>query len=92
MANILTRIKEKVQAGNFIASDHCLNALEDEGFEELDAIKAIQIALDFDKLTSDESHVRYCIYGRARDGRSLTIVVLIHQGTVIFKTAYGDHS
>lgn len=92
MANILTKIKEKVRNGNFVVSGHCLDELENENFEALDAIKAIQGSTRFDKLTDDETHIRYRIFGRSRDRRDLTVVVMIVQGTVILKTAYEDFS
>ncbi len=90
MALIFTRIQRKIRDGNFLAKGHVLDELEGDGFAELDAVSAILNAVEFDKLTDDESHVRYIFYGQARDHRRLAVVVTIHQGTVILKTAYED--
>ncbi len=76
--------------GNFLVSGHALDQLEQDGFAELDAVAAILSASEFDKVTDDESHIRYVFSGNARDGRVLTVVVIVHQGTVILKTAYED--
>lgn len=92
MATIFTRIRRKIRDGDFLVKGHVLDELEQDGFAELDAVAAILNASEFDKLTDDESHIRYIFYGNARDGRALTVVVTIHQGTVILKTAYEDFS
>ncbi len=91
MPTILSRIKQKVRAGNFVISGHCQDELENDFLSVSDAVKAILNA-EFDKLTDDESHVRYVLYGEARDGRALDVIVMIHQGTVILKTAYESDS
>ena len=92
MASVFIRIRRKIRDGNFLAKRHALDELEGDGFAELDAVAAILNAAEFDKLTDDESHVRYVFYGHARDDRPLAVVVTIHQGTVILKTAYEDIS
>lgn len=84
----LPRIKLKVRSGDYIVSNHCSDALADEGFSDDDAVFAVLKAREYAKLTGDETHVRYVIYGTARDGRALDVVVFTHQGTVVFKTAY----
>ncbi len=92
MPTILSRIKQKVRAGNFVISGHCQDELENDFLSVSNAVKAILNASEFDKLTDDESHVRYVLYGEARDGRALDVIVMIHQGTVILKTAYESDS
>ena len=63
MATILAKIKRKLRDGDFRFSLHCLEELYDESFSEEDALTAIKNALDFDKLTEDESHIRHVLYG-----------------------------
>jgi hypothetical protein len=92
MPTILSRIKQKVRDGNFVISGHCQDELENDFLSVSNAVKAILNASEFDKLTDDESHVRYVLYGEARDGRALDVIVMIHQGTVILKTAYESDS
>lgn len=85
MAKVPIRIKRD---GNYLISGHCQDELEEEGFSGRDATDAILNAELCDKLTDDETHIRYRIYGKARDGRDLTVVVLINQAVVVLKTAY----
>lgn len=92
MVKVPIRIRQKVKDGNFVISNHCRVELAVDAFSGQDAIAAILNAVECDKLTDDESHVRYVIYGQARDGRLLDVVVMIHQGTVIVKTAYESFS
>ena len=90
MAIVLTKIKRKLREGDFRFSLHCLEELFSDSFTEEDAIAAINSAMEFDKLSDDESHVRYVFHGRARDGRALSVVIFLSQGTVVLKTAYED--
>ncbi|HXH70734.1 MAG TPA: DUF4258 domain-containing protein [Pyrinomonadaceae bacterium] len=88
MASILTKIQRKVLQGDFDFSFHCLLELAEENFEPSDAVSAILNAKDFDKLTDDESHIRYVLYGYANDGRAMKIVVFLSQRRVFIKTIY----
>ena len=92
MAKVPISIKQKVRDGNVVISNHCRTELAADGFSGQDAITAILKSVECDKLKDDKSHVRYLIYGQARDGRPLNVVVMIHQGTVILKTAYESFS
>lgn len=91
MARIPIRIKHAVRAGNYIAGGHFQKALADDRFYIEDAIFAILNAEECDKLTDDPSNTRYLIYGLTSDGREIDVIVTVHQGTVIFKTAYEGH-
>ena len=88
MAKVPIRIKRNIREGNYIVSQHCRKELAEDGFLVQDAVAAILSSVECDIFTDDESHVRYVLYGQARDGRLLAVVVMIHQGTVILKTAY----
>lgn len=88
MAAILTKIQRKVLQGEFEFSYHCLLELADEDFMPSDAITAILNAKEFDKLTEDESHFRYALYGFANDGRAMKVVVFLSQGRVFIKTIH----
>jgi hypothetical protein len=88
MASILTKIQRKVLQGDFDFSFHCLLELAEDNFEPSDAVSAILNAKDFDKLTDDESHIRYVLYGNANDGRAIKIVVFLSHGRVFIKTIY----
>lgn len=88
MATIFTRIQRKVLRGEFEFTIHCLDELADEKFSLGDAISAILNASDFDKLTGDESHIRYVFYGCATDGRTMKVTVFLSQGSVFIKTVY----
>ena len=78
--------------GNFVLSQHCRIELEVDGFSREDAKTAILNAKEFDNMTGDESHVRYVLFGTANDGRALNVVLFIHKGTVVVKTAYESFS
>ncbi len=88
MGKVPIRIKRRVRDGFLLISGHCQDELEDDGFAGRDAVAAILNAEFCDKLTDDETHERYRIYGTARDGRGLTVVILIYRGIVVLKTAY----
>jgi len=88
MVTILTKIQRKILEDNFEFSTHCLFELAEESFSPKDAISAILNAFAFDKLTNDESHTRYAIYGAARDSRLIKVIVFLSQGKVFIKTAY----
>ena len=92
MATILARIKQRVRDGNYVITDHCQDELEKDFFSGLDAVAATLNASEFDRLTSDESPVRYVVFGVARDGRDLNVVVFLQQSTVVLKTAYESYS
>ena len=91
MAKVPIRIKQSIRAGNYLIGDHCSTELAYDGFSDQDAVTAVLNAEECDKLTGDESHIRFVIYGLARDGREIDVVVMIHEGTIIFKTAYENH-
>lgn len=88
MAKIPIRINRAVREGNYLFGKHCLEALADDGLDETDAIRAVLSADECTLQTDDESHHRWVIYGSAKDGRAIDIVVTMHQGKVIFETAY----
>lgn len=82
------KVKRKVRDGNYLISSHCQDELEADGFAGTDAVYAILTGEVCDKLTEDESHERYRVYGQARDGRELTVVIFINRGIVVLKTGY----
>ncbi len=88
MAKVPIRIKRCVREGNYFVSQHCRKELADDGFMVQDAIAAIVSSVECDIFTDDESHIRYKLYGHARDGRVMDVVVMSHQGKLILKTAY----
>ena len=91
MVSILTKIQRKILQKNFKPSFHCLKELKDEYFDLEDAVTAILNAKEFDKLTADESHIRYVLYGYARDGRAMKVTVFLSQGQVVIKTIYENY-
>ena len=88
MPAILAKIQRKVLQGEFEFSRHCLLEPADEGFMPSDATAAILNAKKFDKLTDDESHVRYALCGFAGDGRAMKVIVFLSQEKVFIKTTY----
>lgn len=92
MASILTKIQGKVLQKNYNPSFHCLKELKDEYFILDDAVCAILNAKEFDKLTDDESHIRYVLYGYAKDGRAMKVTIFLSQGQVVIKTIYEDYA
>lgn len=88
MTKVPIRIKRSVREGNYVVSKHCREELANDGFLLQDAVAAILSSVECGIFSDDESHRRYKLYGQARDGRALDVVVTIHQGTVILKTAY----
>lgn len=92
IAKVPIRIKRAVREGNYVVSQHCRQELANDGFLIQDAVSAILSSVECDIFTDDESHVRYKLYGQARDDRALNVVVMVHQGTVILKTGYESFS
>ena len=92
MAKVPIKIKRAVREGNYVVSQHCRKELANDGFLVQDAVSAILSSVECDIFTDDNSHVRHKLYGYARDDRPLNVVVTVHQGTVILKTAYESFS
>ncbi len=88
MKNKLARIKRLVRAGLWYVEWHCLDELTKDGFTLGDLKNAILSTEECDELTGDPSHIRYVLYGRALDDRSLTVVVFFRGRNVRIKTAY----
>ena len=88
MANIFTKIQRKVAIGKYEFTRHCLIELDAEFFTPRDAVKAVLNAVEYVKLTHDESHNRYVFYGYSEDSKQMQVTVFISQGIVFFKTIY----
>lgn len=88
MANIYTTIKRKINRNEFDFLRHALFELADENFLADEAIKVILKPFNRFEFTDDESHIRYCFEGYAKNSRMLRVIVFLQQGRVKIKTAY----
>ena len=88
MATILARIKRAIRNGDFEIGVHCIQEAAADQLAINEVISAILNASEFDKLTDDESHIRYRIYGVTATEREIVIVVFFSQGTLFLKTVY----
>lgn len=64
MATALSKIKRSIRDGEFRVGAHFLEELAADSITLGDAISSMLNAEEFDKLTDDESHIRYRIFGR----------------------------
>ena len=88
MATILSRIKRAIRSGDYQIGLHCLDEIAADDLTIAEVISAILNATDFDKLTEDESHVRYRIFGLSATNREVIAIVFFSQGTLYLKTVY----
>lgn len=88
MATILSKIKRTVRKGDCRIGEHCLHEIAADDLTIGEVVSAILNANEFDKLTDDESHIRYRVYGLSSTERELVIVVFFSQGTLFLKTVY----
>lgn len=88
MATILSKIKRSIRNGDYRIGDHCLQEIASDNLTIAEVVSAILNASEFDKLTNDESHVRYRVYGLSAEQREIVVVVFFSQGTLFLKTVY----
>jgi len=88
MATVLAKVKRAIRTGDFQIGEHCLHEIAADSLTVTEVISAISNASEFDRLTDDESHVRYRIYGSSSTEREIVIVVFFSQGTLFLKTVY----
>jgi len=84
----LLRIKRAIRNGTYKIGYHFLEELAADDLTIGDAIYSILNAVEFDKLTDEESHIRYRIYGSTADGREIVTIVFISNGVLFLKTVY----
>ena len=88
MATILSKIKRAIRSGDYQIGEHCFHEITTDRLTIAEVISAISNAYEFDKLTDDESHIRYRLYGLSNTEREIVIVVFFSQGTLFLKTVY----
>ncbi len=88
MATTLSKVKRAIRNGDYQIGEHFLEELASDNLTISDALSSILNAAEFDKLTDDESHIRYRIYGMSADGRDIVTIVFFSQGTLFLKTVY----
>jgi hypothetical protein len=88
MATTLSKIKRALRNGDYQIGEHFLDELASDNLTIGEAISSILNAVEFDKLTDDESHTRYRIYGMSASGRNIVTIVFFSQGTLFLKTVY----
>ena len=84
----LLRIKRAIRSGTYKIGSHFLEELANDDLTISDAIFAIINAVEFDKLTDDESHLRYRIYGSTPDEKEIVVIVFFSRGVLFLKTVY----
>jgi hypothetical protein len=88
MPTILSKIRRTVRNGNYRIGVHCLGEIAADNLSVSEVISAILNADEFDKLTDDESHVRYRLRGFSDTERDVVIVVFFVKGRLFLKTVY----
>lgn len=88
MATILSKIKRAIRNGDYQIGEHCFQEIAADKLTVAEVVSAILNANEFDKLTDDESHVRYRVFGLSSTEREIVIVVFFSQGTLYLKTVY----
>jgi hypothetical protein len=88
LATVLSKVKRAVRSGNHQIGLHCLDEIAADDLTIAEVVSAILNGSDFDKLTEDESHVRYRLYGLSSTNREIVIIVFFSKGTLYLKTVY----
>jgi hypothetical protein len=88
MATVLSKVKRAIRGGNYQIGSHCLDEIAADDLTIAEVVSAILNASEFDKLTEDESHVRYRLYGSSATDRQIVVVVFFSKGTLFLKTVY----
>lgn len=88
MADVLSKIKRFVRAGQWRVEKHALDELAKDEFTLQDVKHGILSTIEFDELTHDDSHVRYRLYCLSLSGRPMVIIVFFRGRSVRIKTAY----
>ena len=88
MATTLSKVKRAIRDGSYQIGDHFLEELASDNLTIGETLSSILNAVEFDRLTDDESHIRYRVYGTTPDGREIVTVVFFLQGTLFLKTVY----
>lgn len=88
MATILSKIKRSIRSGDYRVGEHCLQEIAADNLTVAEVVSAILNASEFDKLTDDESHIRYRVYGLSATEAEIVVVVFFSQGTLFLKTVY----
>lgn len=88
MATKLTRIQRLVAAGKLVFSDHCLDELSADKFTRDDAKNAILKAGNSEEQSDGRFNKVTVIYGNAKDGRAMKVIVAVRGQMVYAVTAY----
>lgn len=88
MPTILSKIKRLVRNGDYRIGIHCFHEMAADNLSVNEVVSAILNADEFDKLTDDESHIRYRLRGLSETERDIVIVVFFTQGRLFLKTVY----
>lgn len=88
MATILSKIKRAIRIGDYEIGEHCFQEIAADNLSVAEVVSAITNAYEFDKLTDDESHIRYRLYGLSATEREIVIIVFFSHGTLFLKTIY----
>lgn len=87
MANIYTTIQRKVNEGKFDVPPYALRRMAQRKFSVSDIKNVIFRPFNSYPLTDDASHDRYVFEGYLKDGRMLTVIVIV-RGDVVVKTLF----
>lgn len=85
---VLSKIKRAIRNGNYKIGVHCAAEIAADNLTIIEVFSAILKAEEFDKLTDDESHIRYRLYGTSSTEREIVVVVFFEQGILYLKTVY----
>ncbi|MGH9947696.1 MAG: DUF4258 domain-containing protein [Pyrinomonadaceae bacterium] len=88
MVTVLSKIKRAIRNGGYQVGEHCLQEIAADKLTLAEVISSILNANEFDKLTDDESHIRYKLYGLSSSEREIVVVVFFSKGTLFLKTVY----
>lgn len=85
MATVLSKIKRLIRSGDYQIGEHCLHEIAADNLTFAEVISAILNADEFDKLTDDESHIRYRVYGQSATEEGNCSYCFFSQGTLFLK-------
>lgn len=88
MATALSKVKRAIRDGDYQIGKHFLEELAHDNLTISDTLSSILTAVEFDKLTDDEAHIRYRIYGITAGGREIVTMVFLSDGILFLKTVY----
>lgn len=87
-SGILRSIKQKIEAGEYLLTDHALQELDEDDIAEGELLWVIRTSRLERTLTDDPRGTRYVLRGRTPDGYEAEVVCRVVEGKIRILTAY----